>query len=70
MVDGGWQGRWVLILIQHLLNRDPRDGVIEGIVLQRGGGEVGYRGNGVLGEFERYLFYGRYVVGRLHYRTL
>ena len=35
-----------------------------------GGGEVVLRGDGVLGEFEGYLFYGRYVVGILHNRTL
>ena len=60
----------MLILIEHLLNGDPRKGVIEGIVVQRRGREVGDGGDGVLGEFERYLFYGRYVVSRLHNRTL
>ena len=33
-------------------------------------GEVGDGGDGVLGEFKRYLFDGRYVVDRLHNRTL
>ena len=38
--------------------------------MKGGGYELVAGGDDILGEFERYLFDGRYVVDRLHNRTL